>query len=244
MRAFDPRVTPARADLAAKALEGKVSAGALRRGPRHGSHRAAGAAAPRAAARRAARHRSAHAASASRSTKAMPKAGPGVSSPPTVMSAGCRRARWRRPVPPPTHKVAALRTFAFPGPSIKLPPIEALPLGARIAVARIADRMAVTQAALTCRRRISNRSAKMNRTSSRWRSGFWALLIFGAARPRSGSTARVSCRSRSPPAASPVRATATCRKQALGKPVATGRQACCQTRRPHILERPRRHCPR
>ena len=44
----------------------------------------------------------------------------------------------------PTHKVAALRTFAFPGPSIKLPPIEALPLGATLAVARIADRMAVT----------------------------------------------------------------------------------------------------
>ncbi len=46
----------------------------------------------------------------------------------------------------PTHKVAALRTFAFPGPSIKLPPIEALPLGAKLAVARIEDRMAVTQA--------------------------------------------------------------------------------------------------
>ena len=34
---------------------------------------------------------------------------------------------------PPTHKVAALRTFAFPGPSIKLPPVEALPFGARLA---------------------------------------------------------------------------------------------------------------
>jgi cell wall-associated NlpC family hydrolase len=39
-----------------------------------------------------------------------------------------------------------LRTFVFPGPSIKLPPIEALPLGARISVARVADRMAVTHA--------------------------------------------------------------------------------------------------
>ena len=36
----------------------------------------------------------------------------------------------------PTHKVTALRTFAFPGPSIKLPPATALPLGARIAVRR------------------------------------------------------------------------------------------------------------
>jgi cell wall-associated NlpC family hydrolase len=37
-----------------------------------------------------------------------------------------------------------LRTFAFPGPSIKLPPVEALALGARLAVVRLADRMAVT----------------------------------------------------------------------------------------------------
>ena len=44
----------------------------------------------------------------------------------------------------PTHKVTALRTLAFPGPSIKLPPLEALPLGARLAIARIEDRMAVT----------------------------------------------------------------------------------------------------
>jgi len=28
------------------------------------------------------------------------------------------------PGPPPTHKVTALRTFVFPGPSIKLPPID------------------------------------------------------------------------------------------------------------------------
>jgi cell wall-associated NlpC family hydrolase len=33
----------------------------------------------------------------------------------------------------------------FPGPSIKLSPLEALPLGARVAVARTQDRMAVTQ---------------------------------------------------------------------------------------------------
>jgi cell wall-associated NlpC family hydrolase len=50
------------------------------------------------------------------------------------------------PGPTPTHKVAALRTFAFPGPSIKLTPVESLPFGARIAVAHIADRMAVTHA--------------------------------------------------------------------------------------------------
>jgi cell wall-associated NlpC family hydrolase len=48
--------------------------------------------------------------------------------------------------PPPTHKVTALRTFVFPGPSIKLPPIEALPLGARVAVVRTEDSFAVTSA--------------------------------------------------------------------------------------------------
>jgi cell wall-associated NlpC family hydrolase len=35
---------------------------------------------------------------------------------------------------PPTHKVTALLTFAFPGPSIKLPPTATLPLGAKLAV--------------------------------------------------------------------------------------------------------------
>jgi hypothetical protein len=43
-----------------------------------------------------------------------------------------------------THKVAALRTLVFPGPSIKLPPIEAISLGCRFAVTRITDPFAVT----------------------------------------------------------------------------------------------------
>lgn len=37
--------------------------------------------------------------------------------------------------PAPTHRVCALRTFVYPGPSIKLPPMEALSLGATLAVA-------------------------------------------------------------------------------------------------------------
>lgn len=35
--------------------------------------------------------------------------------------------------PSPTHKVRALRTFAFAAPDIKSPPLAALPLGARVA---------------------------------------------------------------------------------------------------------------
>ncbi|MET3889658.1 hypothetical protein ABIE41_000734 [Bosea sp. OAE506] len=35
----------------------------------------------------------------------------------------------------PTHRVGALRTFVYPGPSMKLPPLAALSLGAGVAVA-------------------------------------------------------------------------------------------------------------
>ena len=44
----------------------------------------------------------------------------------------------------PTHKVRALRTLAFPGPSIKLPPAVTPPLGARLTVLREQDRFAVS----------------------------------------------------------------------------------------------------
>ncbi|TWA93581.1 NlpC/P60 family protein [Bradyrhizobium stylosanthis] len=49
-----------------------------------------------------------------------------------------------KPVAVPTHKVSALRTFAFPGPSIKLPPADTLVLGSKIAVAREDGSFAVT----------------------------------------------------------------------------------------------------
>ncbi|MFL6799607.1 MAG: NlpC/P60 family protein [Xanthobacteraceae bacterium] len=45
-----------------------------------------------------------------------------------------------------THKVSALRTLVFPGPSIKLPPVEALPFGARVSIVRAAPPFAVTAA--------------------------------------------------------------------------------------------------
>src|SRR3954452_16114696 len=49
-----------------------------------------------------------------------------------------------RPGIAPTHKVAVPRTLVFPGPSIKLPPIEALSLGARLSVTRLDGPLAVT----------------------------------------------------------------------------------------------------
>jgi hypothetical protein len=46
--------------------------------------------------------------------------------------------------PPPTHKVTALRTFVFPGPSIKLPPMETLSFGCQLVIARMAGPFAIT----------------------------------------------------------------------------------------------------
>jgi len=47
--------------------------------------------------------------------------------------------------PQPTHKVTALRTFMFPGPSIKLPPSETLSFGCRLVVVRTDDTFAITE---------------------------------------------------------------------------------------------------
>lgn len=44
----------------------------------------------------------------------------------------------------PTHKVTALTTLAFPGPSIKLPPVASLPMGARLNIAREDGMFAIT----------------------------------------------------------------------------------------------------
>jgi cell wall-associated NlpC family hydrolase len=143
MPALDPRVTPARPDLAASHLRGKVEASRfvdgvmqevtaghapVRNGPSHGT---------------------------TMITEAL--MGERV----TVYETDEDGWAWGQlaadgyvgwlpaatllaPGPAPTHKVAALRTLVFPGPSIKLPPTEALPLGARIAVAREHESFAVT----------------------------------------------------------------------------------------------------
>lgn len=49
-----------------------------------------------------------------------------------------------RPRHTPTHRVSALRTFAFPGPSIKMPPVEVLPLGATVEVVSDDGSFAIT----------------------------------------------------------------------------------------------------
>jgi len=143
MRAFDPRVTPARADLAAKELEGKVAAA------RYVAGEVYEVIEPQAPLRGEPSH------DAPLLTEALK--GERV----TIYEKNAEGWAWGQlaadryvgwlsanalapPGAPPTHKVVALRTLVFPGPSIKLTPREALPLGARIAVARRDDRMAVT----------------------------------------------------------------------------------------------------
>src|SRR5579872_23363 len=143
MRGFDPRVTPARPDLAAKSLDGQVVAARFVEGT------VLEVTEPQAPLRHEPRP------DAPLDTEAL--RGERV----TVYETDAEGWAWGQlaadsyvgwlsanalavPGPPPTHKVTALRTLVFPGPSIKLPPLHALPLGARVAVTRLDDRMAVT----------------------------------------------------------------------------------------------------
>lgn len=50
-----------------------------------------------------------------------------------------------KPATAPTHKVSALRTLAFPGPSIKLPPADTLVLGSKVTIVREDGTFAVTR---------------------------------------------------------------------------------------------------
>jgi cell wall-associated NlpC family hydrolase len=50
-----------------------------------------------------------------------------------------------KPTARPTHKITGLRTFAFPGPSIKLPPADTLVMGTMITVLRDEGPFAVTR---------------------------------------------------------------------------------------------------
>ena len=143
MMAFDPRITPARPDLAAKHLEGQVSA------PRFVEGTLYEVLEPQAPLRRA----------ASPDATVLTEALMGE----RMMVYEATEEGWAwgqladdnyvgwiaanalgRPGPPPTHKVSALRTFLFPGPDIKLPPRAALPFGARLALMRQKESFAVT----------------------------------------------------------------------------------------------------
>jgi Bacterial dipeptidyl-peptidase Sh3 domain/NlpC/P60 family len=142
-QAYDPRITPARADIAAKHLEGKVEAtrfveGALRE-----------IVVAQAPLRREPRP------DASLDTEALK--GERV----TVYDANEEGWSWGQLVSDgyvgwlptdalgplgsdTTHRVAVMRTLVFPAPSIKIPPIDTLSLGCQLAIARIEPPFAVT----------------------------------------------------------------------------------------------------
>jgi cell wall-associated NlpC family hydrolase len=140
---FDPRITPARPDLAAKHLAGKVQAQRFVEGKAYEIGAAQAPVRPRPSRE------------APLDTEALK--GERV----TIYDIDEQGWAWGQLAddgyvgflpasalsatgPAPTHKVAALRTFVFPGPSIKLPPIEMLSFGCRLAIARIDGPFAIT----------------------------------------------------------------------------------------------------
>lgn len=139
----DPRLTPARGDLAAQHLKGKVKAQRFVPGE---TFEVADTIAP---------VRESPSSDATLSTQALK--GERV----TIYDRNAQGWAWGqldgdgyvgwlpdaalgRPGPAPTHRVIAIRTFAFPGPSIKLPPVATLVLGSRISVVREDQTFAVT----------------------------------------------------------------------------------------------------
>jgi len=140
----DPRLTPARPDLAAKYLEGKVAAARFVSGE---EFEIAEALAPL---------REAPSSDATLLTQALK--GERV----TIYDRNREGFAWgqlnsdgyvgwlpdralTKPAATPTHKITSLRTFAFPGPSIKLPPVDTLVMGDLVTVVREDGAFAVTR---------------------------------------------------------------------------------------------------
>src|ERR1700682_2472313 len=131
----DPRLTPARPDLAAKYLEGKIAAARFVEGE---EFEIVDALAPL---------REAPSSDATLLTQVLK--GERV----TIYDRNGEGFAWgqlnsdgyvgwlpdralARPIGKPTHKITALRSFAFPGPSIKLPPVDTLVMGQPVTVIR------------------------------------------------------------------------------------------------------------
>jgi cell wall-associated NlpC family hydrolase len=140
----DPRLTPARPDLAAKFLEGKVKAARFAAGE---TFEVVDAIAPL---------REEPSSHSQLSTQALK--GERV----TIYDRNGEGWAWgqlnrdgyvgwlpeaalMKPHAAPTHKITAIRTFAFPGPSIKLPPLDTLVMDSFLTVAREEGAFAVTR---------------------------------------------------------------------------------------------------
>jgi hypothetical protein len=140
----DPRLTPARSDLAAKHLEGKVQADRFVTGEEFE------VVAPIAPVRERPISNAMLMTEALRGERitVYDRNGEGWA---WGQLAGDGYVGWlpdamlMKPAAAPTHKVSALRTFAFPGPSIKLPPADTLVLGSKLTMAREDGSFAVTR---------------------------------------------------------------------------------------------------
>jgi cell wall-associated NlpC family hydrolase len=139
----DPRLTPARPDLAAKYLEGKIKAARFVAGE---TFEVIDAIAP---------VREAPSSDARLSTQAL------KGERATIYDRNGEGWAWgqldndgyvgwlpdsslAKPQAAPTHKITAIRTFAFPGPSIKLPPLHTLVMESLLTVIREDGSFAVT----------------------------------------------------------------------------------------------------
>jgi len=147
MTALDPRINPYRHDVAAKYLEGKVEAARFVEGERREIIR------PTVAMRSGPSHEAHLVTEALMGERVIvyettdegwtwgqleSDGYVGWLSANAIVGAG----------PAPTHKVTALRTLAFPGADIKLPPAMSLPMGALLAIMREGERFAVTLSGL------------------------------------------------------------------------------------------------
>jgi hypothetical protein len=140
---FDPRITPARGDLAAKHLAGVVEAQRFVEGKEYEIG------ASQAPVRKAPSHEAPLLTEALKGERLTiydlneegwawgQLAGDGyVGFVPASALCACG--------PPATHKVTALRTLVLPGPSIKLPPMETLSFGCRLVIVRVDEPFAIT----------------------------------------------------------------------------------------------------
>jgi cell wall-associated NlpC family hydrolase len=139
---LDPRVTPARGDIAASHLAGRIEA----RRFVEGQAREIGI--PQAPLRSAPSHEASLLTEALKGERA------------TIYETSEEGWAWgqlaadgyvgflpaaalREPGPPATHKVTALRTHVYPGASIKRPPMETLSFGCQLAIERMEEPFAV-----------------------------------------------------------------------------------------------------
>ncbi|MDA9436749.1 C40 family peptidase [Bradyrhizobium sp. CCBAU 51627] len=141
---YDPRLTPARGDLAAKYLEGKVQADRFVVGEEFE------VVAPIAPVREQPSSNAMLMTEALRGERVTvyDRNGEGWAWGQLVSDGyvgWLPDAALLKPAAAPTHKVSALRTLVFPGPSIKLPPADILVLGSKLTIAREDGGFAITR---------------------------------------------------------------------------------------------------